>query len=360
MSSPRTIRFGCLLGLLLLSLLEPRVAAAQVSWVLNSSLPGLNAQWVWAASPTDVFASGGIATVDQFNGASWTQMSLPPGTNRYGIFGTAANNIYSAGQYGYQTGALFHYDGTSWTTAFTTDETELTDAWADDAGDAFATGDGRFFINHGAGWFEVATGLSHAFNTDRLSGIWGTDYDNVYAVGYGGLIAHWDGLTLTYSQPFGNAFALSDIFGFSADDIYATGTNGTLLHFDGSTWSKIDVPTTGNLFGIYGFSPDDLYVVGDGGIMFRYDGVAWTLIPTPTTRDLFDMWGAQQAGEDFLVIAAANAGGSGTILEGSFAAQGAVVTPEPTPVVLLATGMMVLLLLPRSLGAPRGSGSSPA
>ena len=60
---------------------------------------------------------------------------------------------------------------------------------------------------------------------------------DVWVVGDGGLVLHFDGTTWT-EQSVG-AGALRSVFALSTSDVWACGDNGMLLHYDGSNWSAV-------------------------------------------------------------------------------------------------------------------------
>jgi hypothetical protein len=114
----------------------------------------------------------------------------------------------------------------------------------------------------------------------NLNAIWGFATDNLWAVGDGGQILHWDGSRWNL-QPSGVTRNLMSIWGPSATDIYAVGDQGTILHFDGTAWSPIPPPggMTPNLNVVRGSSASDVWAVGGASTIFRYNGTTWTLQP---------------------------------------------------------------------------------
>jgi len=140
-----------------------------------------------------------------------------------------------------------------------------------------------------------------------LYDVWGTDENNVYAVGavriegkyYG--ILKWDGNEWKAELSRGGRIA---IFGFSENDIWEAGLNH-VTRFDGNEWKRIDGYTIDNqdypldevLFenspytSIWGTSRGNLYFTGLEGKIVHWDGVKGTVIETPTMIDLTDIYG---------------------------------------------------------------------
>jgi photosystem II stability/assembly factor-like uncharacterized protein len=83
---------------------------------------------------------------------------------------------------------------------------------------------------------------------------------------------------------------LRDVFMLAEDDVWAVGNGGTVLHFDGAAWSPVPISTTGTLRDIFMLSPDVGFIIewaGGGSAIWHWDGVAWTLrgtIPDPLFR----------------------------------------------------------------------------
>ena len=119
------------------------------------------------------------------------------------------------------------------------------------------------FIYSQPEWAVMPSGI----NTD-LNAVWGTGPSNVYAVGNGGIILHFDGTGWTkMTSP--TISTLGSIYGFSNNEIYALGFN--LYKFDGSNWSIVNGAPGGSV--IWGTSGNNLYVGGAG--IKHFDGSQW-------------------------------------------------------------------------------------
>src|SRR5947207_280090 len=69
--------------------------------------------------------------------------------------------------------------------------------------------------------------------------------------------------------------SLESMDGRSHQDIYAVGLGGEIWHFDGRHWDQIDSPTNEHLFEVSCVSPDLTYAVGNGGVVVRGNGTHW-------------------------------------------------------------------------------------
>ncbi len=138
--------------------------------------------------------------------------------------------------------------------------------------------------SHDYTWEEFTIGDEGCSNL--LYDVWGTDENNVYAVGvvridgvyYG--VLHWDGNNwIPIADAGGRA-----IFGFSENDIWVAG--GGVFHYDGNKWNQIDSKLVNNravildsvLFEnreytcIWGTSSDNLYLGNMWGKIIHWDG----------------------------------------------------------------------------------------
>lgn len=125
-----------------------------------------------------------------------------------------------------------------------------------------------------------------------LAGIWGTSATNVFAVGAGGVILHFDGSTWR-AMDSGTTSALTAVWGPSEANVYAVGADLTILSYDGVSWSKMPVthPFTRTFNAIWGTSPSDLWAVGTGYLRMHYDGKSWTGSTNVLTDWLASVWG---------------------------------------------------------------------
>jgi hypothetical protein len=139
----------------------------------------------------------------------------------------------------------------------------------------------------------------------RFFDIWGTDENNVYAVGlvYISLdpyqvasIMHWDGSNWTpinYAEGI-----LKSIFGFDKDNIWACGywqvdnrTYALITHWDGNAWTTWKMDQYPALNAVWGTSSSNLFVCGADGTILKYNGIKWDKMTTNVTESLRCIWG---------------------------------------------------------------------
>ncbi len=81
---------------------------------------------------------------------------------------------------------------------------------------------------------------------------------------------------------------LRGIWGAAWNDVWAVGDGGIVLHFNGAQWQAVSVPTTSQLFDVWGSSANDVWVVGYR-IVLRWNGAVWTTMST--ADDYRAVWG---------------------------------------------------------------------
>lgn len=121
---------------------------------------------------------------------------------------------------------------------------------------------------------------------DRLRAVWGTGKD-LWAVGNGGIIVHFDGATWT-KQPVPKRFenaTLVSIWGSGPTDIWVGDDDQShfMLHFDGVVWSEVDTHSNycplGYCIGVQkmiGRTANDVYgLTSNSQFILHWDGRNW-------------------------------------------------------------------------------------
>jgi len=122
-----------------------------------------------------------------------------------------------------------------------------------------------------------------------LYSVWGTSTEDLFAVGYGGGIMHYDGTTWT-AMASPTTDALYGVWGAASNDVWAVGRGGLVLHYDGSTWTAVNVDTDIELYVAWGSGPSDVFVCGQDGAMLHFDGSTWTSMSTGLGEGTALMW----------------------------------------------------------------------
>ena len=62
---------------------------------------------------------------------------------------------------------------------------------------------------------------------------------------------------------------LFGVWGTSPTDVYAVGLGGTIVHYDGSSWSPMDSGTDRELWQVWGISSGDVFVASRYNFVLR-------------------------------------------------------------------------------------------
>jgi hypothetical protein len=112
--------------------------------------------------------------------------------------------------------------------------------------------------------------------TGTLNGVWSAGVNDVWAVGNGGTIAHFDGSW--HAEPSPTTAALYDVWvTYENGTVWAVGEDGTIARRHGGAWSIIPSATPNDLFGVWGTAGDDVWAVGVNGIIEHWNGSEWTV-----------------------------------------------------------------------------------
>ena len=186
--------------------------------------------------------------------------------------------------------------------------------WAPDAHDQFVVGGGLgtdgagalFLRGHDGSFSEIDTTF-----TETLWWVWGTSASDVWLAGERGLVAHFNGATVTPVPVPDEARSatLFGIWGASAGDVWAVGrlpdSSAIVLRGDVHGFGRVaDAPTLPGVayFKVWGSSARDVFFVGEAGVIAHYDGAGWARQPsdTPTSDSLFTVAG-RSSGEVYAV-----------------------------------------------------------
>jgi len=168
----------------------------------------------------------------------------------------------------------------------------------------FVTAQTLAATSHNYTWQQITIGDDGSSNV--LYDVWGTDGNNVYAVGgftindttYG--VLHWNGFKW---KAMLNRGGNHSIIGFSANDIWVAG--GAVFHYNGSNWNPVDAKVVNNqavildqvLFdnreytSVWGTSSSNLYFGNLSGKIVHWDGSKAELMDVQASEAFRDIYG---------------------------------------------------------------------
>ncbi len=224
------------------------------------------------SSDSDVIAVGRKGAIYQYDGSSWTPMTSPSGEDLNDVEVVDANTAFAVGK----DGEVLQLAGGVWTSIGGFTNEDLFGVWAASATEVYVVGKkGEIWLYDGSSWSDEST----AAGTDNrdIEDAWG-DANYLYAISEHGRLYRYDRTTSTWLPPdtsctVGNRF--EDLWGDGNGNVYLVGLKNVYL-YDGSSCAA--VATSGeNLMGVSGWTQDgDVLAVGKGGTVLEFDGTAWT------------------------------------------------------------------------------------
>jgi hypothetical protein len=218
---------------------------------------------------------------DSCQWGTWRRGALPDGVIAYALWGTAADDVWAAGD-----GGVARFDGEGWVLQDLGDPLPLRDIGGTGPNDVWAVSDGLAYHHDGATWTEETI----VANRPQLHAVWSAGRDDVWAVGNGAVHRDATGWRAV-PTPVTNVASrlLVDVWGSGPDDVWAVGWLGTVLHYDGTAWQLVDVGTTASLNSVRGTAADDVWIVGSR-IVLHWDGVRWSRVAGAPERGLGNVW----------------------------------------------------------------------
>ena len=244
---------------------------------------------LWAAGNGDVWGIA-LRIISHWNGSAWDTVkpSGPSDTYEYiGIGGTGSSDVWVVGnvilqgsltsglkQIGPLPKVLMH--------AIWKDPKTKT-VWMVGRSGVILRGEHPY----SEGWESVANPLPYV----DLYAIAAVDNSDIWVVGEGGAIVHWNGSQWIQINS-GVDTNLRAISIRSANDVWFAGEGGVILHWNGSEVQIVSQPGP-DLVGIWGASSDDIWAIGTKGKMFHYDGKSWKAIASGVSYDFTSIWGSR-------------------------------------------------------------------
>ena len=265
---------------------------------------------VWVAGPNELYIAGQAGTFIRWDGRAWSALSsIATDAETSSIWGFGSNAIYATtvGQVSPNT-RVFRFDGTAWTAQALVASQILNEVWGA-SGQLFVVGVGGY-----VGHYDGSTWSSSMPTGAVLNGVWGTDADHAIAVGANATTIRYTSGTWS-PDPSGTTHIFQDVGGVGTSEFVVGRISGAtrlpaVVRHEGNTWTDMTamLPDVGlvELRSVWVVAPNDVYAVGEGGTIVHYDGSAWTTMNSGVVVALNEIHGTST---DLFVV-----GAGGTVL----------------------------------------------
>lgn len=306
-------------------------------------LSGQGGSAIWMADPSHLFVVGPHGKILHGDGVNWTAMPKLVDHDLVAVFGRSAEDVYAVGYIGSSWAiptsepVVLHWNGTVWQEQSTPALFGLSGVWVDPQGTAWAVGHRGELLRQEQGQWRrfgpsISLGALHSIwgsgpndiyaasgwadtsepppgellhwdgcawralsidNTQWLTGVWGSGPTDVFAVGWGGLVMHYDGTSWKKNVLANGNATISAIWGTASNNVYVVTWEGSVFHFDGNQWSGVVDNARHSLNQIWGSDANNILIVGKQGFVLRFDGNSWTQdTGVSTAADLNGVWGS--------------------------------------------------------------------
>jgi hypothetical protein len=204
-------------------------------------------QGIWGTDSNDVWAVGEGGTIIHWDGNVWTRTESWTTASLHDVWGVSSSEIWAVGEQG----TILKWDGGGWSVVAIDEYSDMciTGVWGSASNDIWAVGGseqchGDTVVLHwdGSSWSIH----QDAINRNGLNKVWGSSEDDVWVVtartmGVGlqlyGSVSHWDGTgwSTAYSRYY---HPLTDVHGSSAQNIWVVGYSGVIIRYDPEHWSR--------------------------------------------------------------------------------------------------------------------------
>jgi hypothetical protein len=254
------------------------------------SLSGIEVTGMWTG-PSGTWAIGSGGNVLRRDPGGWVHHT--------GGFGTLGS-IWGSGNSLLLVpiaGSLLDWDGSAWSLLnFSTSSSQgLTGVWGTGPNDIWVVGYASGGTRPAVAWHGSSPTTWSAINPQLaapLQAVAGSATDDVWAVGDGGAILHWNGSAFSATTS-GTTVRLRGVWASARDSAWAVGEQGTILRWTGGpSWTPIAPITQAHLWGVWGASAGDVWAVGNGGAVLHWNGTKWTNVWSGTSKDLYAVTGS--------------------------------------------------------------------
>jgi len=212
-------------------------------------------------SNSEIFATGSNGDVAVYNGSSWALEALTT-SSLNSIYAVSPTTLYGGGN----GGMLGYYNGSTYGEGYAAGSGNITGVWGDAYTDVYAVGaDGSIQYTTNGTSFSYAINPQTGVSFTAVHGLTGVDLWVAAASGY--VVHHpyntgtWTAMATTTTSP------LRAIWDAASGDVYAVGDGGVITHWNGSEWLTMPSGVTSPLRALHGTSQTHILVGGDNGVV---------------------------------------------------------------------------------------------
>ena len=242
------------------------------AWTNYSFSPAFYPNAIYGSSSTNVWAAGKGGKIAHWDGSSWTVSQIKTGftTDLVTMWADSTGLAWVFSNSGY------HF---YWNTATNTwVQKYFGSAYTPNGGVAYLGGLAIATAPYGTLIYCTTGGCGYAYGPAAWRGsfydIWGTSLSNYWVVSNGtgaGTIFHVVNGSWQNAAWGPGYYGLTDTWGSSANDVWFVGQGGMMYHWDGSSISSVASGTTATLTDIHGTASNEVWAVGTGAVLHYTD-----------------------------------------------------------------------------------------
>jgi len=237
------------------------------SWsTLSLDVDDQDLNGIWgsgSSSSATVVAVGDSGYIATWGSGGWDLTDV--GTANFeSVDGPSSSDLLAVGW-----GGIYQNESGEWVFDVNSSGQQINHVWYDGATAAAVGQDGVLGIrttgSKGKGKWEWTQ------DKDRRSfyGVSGTASDDIYAVGEGGVVLHWDGGAWSDISPTGGK-SIWAVWAANADNVYIVGNSGLAMVRTAGAWTDLPTGATSNLYTVHGTGVSDVWAAGGQGLVLRY------------------------------------------------------------------------------------------
>jgi hypothetical protein len=226
---------------------------------------------IWGTAANNQYIVNVRGEVWHFNGTTWTTVFTTPGNvPTKAIHGIASDDIWV----GADNGRMYHWDGNAWTGEDVA-TTTIRKVWVSAAGDVWAFTDSHGFHKEGSTW------MSYVIGGNQVTSVSGTGPNDVWVVDSSlpHKLWHWTGSDWS-EVATGATTPMLAVVAVSGNDVHVSAEQGRLYHWNGTSWNEQIVTPLAELTMLAATSHTDVIAASERDL-FHYDGQQWTAMRPP-------------------------------------------------------------------------------